>query len=471
MGPTRFAAAVLTASLLAAPAVRAQDEPPPAKEYYKKVLEKEAGGKLSAGEAAAIKEKILLSCKKGANCKPELLEKTKPKKGKPGAGAAGGGAESQAFEDVEGAPVPGADDGTDAALAPAAGEQAEAARREAVVRRDRAMERASGAADTLRQSLLEAEADPERGAPERGSGPSGGAGAAPSVQELALAERSGYASAFRAHGLKVGAGPQGEVAIQRLDGSPASSAELSRLGAFLRSEPEALRRRPDFFTVISRGQFSELKRDYAARPELRSTAFKHMSLKEGGRDFQWAASCTPLSGDCNPVADDQPYRKGQEVSPEDLEEVWESIAQADGEEEDEEWEEYTEEDRRLAEAEDLAAAKLAGPGRGLPALSSLLARLGGFARGVSEALGLASAGPVPEPVFGASAPDAGADAAGPSRGADHGPVGGTSAATPRRPGAPSAPLGAATPGRRTGLYVLAAAAAAAFIALGLRKRR
>lgn len=450
MGATRLAAAVLTALLLTSSSAQPQDGPPPAEEADKKAVEKK------------IKEKMLLNCKKTGDCKPELLDKKKPKKPKPGGPAAA------EFADAEDGP----DLGSDAPQAPPAGEQAEAARQEAVGRRDRAMERAAGAAESLRQSLLEAEAEPasERRPPGGGRTPSGAADGPPSVQELALAERSGYAAAFRAHGLKVGAGPGGEVAIQRLDGAPASAPELARLGAFLRAEPEALRRRPDFFAAVTRERFSELKRDYAARPELRSTAFKHMALTEGGRDFQWAASCTPLSGDCNPVVDDRPYRKGQDVSPEDLTEVWESIAEEDEEEEDEEWGEYSEEDRRLAEAEDLAAASLARPLRRLPTLSSLLARLGGFSRRTGTAPAPSSDGPAPEPVGAAAASGSGSGEAASDEGARAERAQGGAVAASRRPGAPSAPLGPATAGRRTGLYVLAAAAAAAFIALGLRKR-
>lgn len=471
MDPTRLAAAVLTAALVAAPAARAQDGPPPEEAAAKKVLEKEASGRLSEGEAAAIKEKILLNCKKGGDCKTGLLEKTKPKKPKAGAGSAGAGPQPAAFSD--GADGPGPDDGTDSVPSPLEGGRAEAARREAVEHRGRAMERAAGAADLLRRTLAEAEEEPapERGASERGPGPSGGADAPRSVSELALAERSGYAETFRAQGLKVGAGPQGEVAIRRLDGAPASEAELSRLRAALRAEPEALGRRPDFFAVVTRAQFSELKEGYARRPGLRSTAFKHMALTAGGRDFQWAASCTPLSGDCNPVADGRPYRKGHDVSPEDLKEVWESLDAEDGGDDDEEWGEYTEEDRRLAEAEDLAAAKLAGPGRRLPALSSLMARLGGLARAAGAAFGPAPAGPVPGAVVGEAASTTWTAGTPGTEGREAEPAPGGSAAPPRRPVEPTAPLGPATPWRRRGLYLLAGAGAAAFLALGLRKRR
>ncbi|TPW19071.1 MAG: hypothetical protein FD126_3055, partial [Elusimicrobia bacterium] len=116
MGPTRLAAAVLTAALLVSSA-QAQGEAEESQKV-KKILEK-----------TALKEKLLLECKKGGDCKPELLEKKKKKSKKPKAG--GGFSEAESDDEAEPAP--------DDAQAPPAGEQAEALRREAVGRRERAM--------------------------------------------------------------------------------------------------------------------------------------------------------------------------------------------------------------------------------------------------------------------------------------------------------------------------------------------
>ncbi|MBI2361948.1 MAG: hypothetical protein HYV15_00990 [Elusimicrobia bacterium] len=277
-----------------------------------------------------------------------------------------------------------------------------------------------------------------------------------------MAERAGSGAVFRAQGLKVGAGPQGEPAIQRLDGSPASQADLGRLRAALRAEPAALQRRPDFFAVLTRGQFAELKRGYILRPELRRTAFQHIALTEDARDFRWSSSCSALSGDCNAGAQGMSYKKGQDVPPEVLKEVWDDVGGEQGDE-DTDWGEYSEEDRRLAEAEDLATEKLAhGAGR-LRSLGSILAGLGDWARGWGERAGFDGAGPVP------------ASGGGQVRFAD-GPEGEArqtgavpSAEAPRqRPGPPPAPQGRRAAGGRAMVYVLAAAGA--LIALGLRKK-
>lgn len=350
--------------------------------------------------------------------------------------------------------------------------QAEVRRREAGDRRAATMSRASGAADTMRRSFFRAE-EPPPGDP---GGPAPGASvpaaeeprtafrpAEPrTVPEMALAARTGFAATFRDQGLKVGAGPRGTPAIQRLDGAPASEADVERLGAALRSDPAALTRRPDFFEVLPREKFLDLKQDFTARPELRSSAFRDIALTARERDFQWSSSCSGLSGACNEHAGQASYRKGDDVPPEDLDAVWNAV-QEELMGSDDEFGEYTDEDRALAAAEDLAEEKLGGARRAAPTLASLLARMGDLARGAGESAGLIPARDVPSP------PPSPASAAGGSEFARDGLPAPRRAVATARGDAPSSPPPSPAPaGRRAGrswnlLYILAAAAAAVLL--------
>ena len=485
MRPPRLAAALLAAALApsAALAQLADEKTLPASktlEVHKK-LDGVQGAKPADEESAAALKKLFLVCKKTGDCKPYLLEKkkTKENKNKLDALAAEPEAVPPDAAPVLPPPVPGEPAGAlmpaeASSVVPSAGppptaERAEVLRRDAGQRRERTMRRASGAADTMRRSFLSAE-----DAPAGSAGPSEPRTApAParerSVPELALAARTGYAGTFREQGLKVGAGPRGEPAIQRVDGTPATEPELERLREALRAEPAALVRRPDFFTALPREKFADLKRDFAARPELRATAFKDIGMTAQARDFQWSVSCSGLSGTCNPHAAQGSYRKGQDVPPEDLDAVW-SAAQEEiyGEEaEDDGFGEYTEEDRRLAAAEDLAAEKLGSGGRRSPTLASLLARMGELARGLGESKGAPSAAAVASPVAEGPAVEAEERAAGPA-GA---PV--TAAASARAParlpGPPPPPEAGRTTDRRWA-YALATAAAVALLARGLGRK-
>ncbi|MBI2789919.1 MAG: hypothetical protein HYX59_14685 [Elusimicrobia bacterium] len=483
MRPARLAAALLAAAL--APSPSAAQLPVEKTLEASKTLDRETATEVSKsldapgvkpaddGSAAALK-KLFLVCKKTGDCKPYLLEKKKVKNIKDKEDVLALGAAPPAAPPVPGDPAAALMPAEASAAAPPAGppptaERAEVLRRDAGERRERTMRRASGAADTMRRSFLPAEEAPAGSAgpsaPRPAAAPAGGR----SVPELALAARAGYAETFRAQGLKVGAGPRGEAAIQRADGTAATEPELDRLRAALSAEPAALVRRPDFFTVLPREKFADLKRDFAARPELRATAFKDIGMTAQARDFQWSVSCTGLSGTCNPHAAQGSYRKGQDVPPEDLDAVW-SAAQEEisGEEaEDDGFGEYTEEDRRLAAAEDLAAEKLGPGGRRSPSLASLLARMGELARGAGEASG----GPAPAA---AGAPVAGGPAA-PAEERAAGPSGvpvtdaSSSRAPGRLPGPPPPPGGGRTADRRWA-YALAAAAAAVLLARGLRRK-
>lgn len=482
MRPARLAAALLASALAPSAAVAqlAAEKSVAASKTIEvdKKLDGVEGAKPLDEERAAALKKLFIVCKKTGDCKPYLLEKKKSRDnmdkldilaGGPEAGAPAAAAPSVPGEPASVLiPVEGSAAGISAGPPPTA-ERAEVLRRDAGQRRERTMRRASGAADTLRRSFPSAEE-----APVGSAGPAAPRSAAAparerSVPELALAARAGYAETFREQGLKVGAGPRGEPAIQRVDGTPASEPELDRLRAALRAEPAALVRRPDFFTVLPREKFADLKRDFTERPELRATAFKDIGMTAQARDFQWSVSCSGLSGTCNPHAAQGSYRKGQDVPPEDLDAVWaaaqEEISGEDSE--DEGFGEYTEEDRRLAAAEDLAAEKLGAGGRRSPSLASLLARMGELARGLGGSDGAPSAAAVASPVLEGPAAEAGEMPAAPSGG----PV---TAAAPSRvpsrlPGPPPPPGSGRTADRRWA-YALAAAAAVVLLALGLRRK-
>lgn len=447
-----------------------------------------------------------LACRDSGDCKPYMLEKEKankkkvnpqllkpekplPEKPLPGkprkpteensplgpSSTEPPEAEASLAEPLE---APGSAAGP-AGAAPSAGPpptaaQAEVRRQEAGERRARTMSRASGAADTMRRSFFPAEEPPPGDAGDAG-GPRPGAAppadeprtafrpAEPrTVPEMALAARTGFAATFRDQGLKVGAGPRGTPAIQRLDGAPASEADVERLGAALRSDPAALTRRPDFFEVLPREKFLDLKQDFTARPELRSSAFRDIALTERERDFQWSSSCSGLSGACNPHAGKQSYRKGDDVPPEDLDSVWNAV-QEELMGSDDEFGEYTDEERAQAAAEDLAEEKLKGVRRGAPSLASLLARMGDLARGAGESAGLIPARDVPSP------PSPASEAAGSEFSRDGLPRAPRGAVATARGDAPSStPPPPAPAGRRAArswnlLYVLAAAGAAVLL--------
>jgi hypothetical protein len=104
--------------------------------------------------------------------------------------------------------------------------------------------------------------------------------------------------------------------VLKLNGDPASAAEVGKLAARIASEPSALTRRPDFFQVIPREVYNQLKSDFTGHPARQDTLYKHMSLTS--RDFEWSSSCSRVSEDCNLHAQSASYRKGDYVQPEDL---------------------------------------------------------------------------------------------------------------------------------------------------------
>lgn len=474
------------------------------------------GGELSDEAESAMLKKVFQYCKETGDCAPYFNEKEKRLSQAPNAAPEPARlsprkppptARTSPARRPRGEALPGKNMPEEPSLPPGAPvgqamgeptwappptvERAALMREDAEERRERTLSRAAGAADTMRRSFLPADetAGPGPAGPEgRGAAASEEARTDPAaiepgtVAEMALAAREGYAATFRDQGLKVGAGPRGEPAILRADGAAASPADLARLKTALSSEPAALRRRPDFFEVLPREKFSDLKQDYAARPELRATVFRDIGMTARNRDFQWSASCSGLSGACNPYVAQRSYHRGQDVPPEALAAVWtaaqEEIIAADADEdadegadegadEDDGWGEYTEEDRRLAAAEDLAEEMLArGRARG-PNLGSLLARMGELAREVGTAAGwapatardgVAHAGFVAGPV-GEKAPinDSGAGAAATGR---------PSAVVPGPPPAPEGRRAA----NRNWFYLPAAAGVAGLLFFGLRRK-
>ncbi len=206
-------------------------------------------------------------------------------------------------------------------------------------------------------------------------------------KDLVLAAHSGFGGSFRALGLKAGTGPGGEPAILRKDGGLATPAEVAALQARIESEPAALLRRPDFFEALPRDRFESLRRDYGGRPELRHSSFQDVGATERRRDFYWSASCDRLSGGCNPNAERASYKKGEDVSPEDLNRIWSDINKDGDEEDDSIFEEYTEAERRESEEAEALRERIGRSAFGEDAgkgLAGLLGSLGAAARSFLE---------------------------------------------------------------------------------------
>lgn len=325
--------------------------------------------------------------------------------------------------------------------------------------------------------------------PDGGPGPAGGPGAPATERELIASSYSGFSASFKKVGLRVGADAQGRARIEDAGGRPASPERLAALRAQIDSEPRALLTRPDFFQVIPRSRFNALKSAYRASPQLRSTAFQDIGAASGGRDFAWTRSCHRLSGGCNPASAEARYERGEFVSPETLEGVYERVeesdaASLDADEDDdldwldEDWDDYTEEEEAMADAADRARERLSGSvlTRAAGALKGLLGRAGRifgggpfFASGevpessaVSEAEDFAAGG-VP--------PAAGGEAAGAGPGTGSSPR--FSAPVPARGRSPARPRGEKErppPSGRALLYLACAAGAAGFFLLAFARR-
>ncbi|MCX5797603.1 MAG: hypothetical protein NTY77_19100 [Elusimicrobia bacterium] len=143
--------------------------------------------------------------------------------------------------------------------------------------------------------------------------------------ELVLAAQSAYRDSPAAVGLKVERDASGAGRLLREDGRPAAPADLEALRRRIAAEPRALMRRPDFFQVLPREHYQELKRDFRGRPELKAAAFQDVGLTPQDRDFVWDRTCQQVSGGCNPNAREGGYKKDSEVAPEDLDSIWRQV--------------------------------------------------------------------------------------------------------------------------------------------------
>lgn len=457
MGPRRSAAALIL--VLAAAFARAQNEPkaspgpstddgaaaaggaPEAPSASDEAQTKAAvsgaearKGKFDSGdsEAAAVKNK-------GSDVQEaDLIEKklASPAAGGDAAGgnmkdpldAAAGAAAGPPAAPPRGGPAAG---GAARSLTPAARASNAIAAPAAQTRSSRAMRRASNAAAAMRNSLPSGESAgpgagpagaslaprppaskfPDGGSPLPGSAPSSGPNPTEprTASEVIMASQAGFAGAIRAQGFKIGTGPGGAPAVLAANGRPATTAEISRLSVAIRAEPAALMRRPDFFAVLPRAHFEQLKADYRSNPGAPGAAFQDIGMSAGDRDFRWSASCSALSGGCNPVVREKSYRKGEDVPPEDLDEVWKKTAALEEDEDKDEMGDYTDEDRKeIAEAE-LAERMMKGGRRVGPNLAGLLAGLGDLA---DDARGLIGLGGTSERAGSGDPSEAGAGAGG-----------------------------------------------------------
>ena len=141
-----------------------------------------------------------------------------------------------------------------------------------------------------------------------------------SASDLVLASRSGYAPLFQAAGFKLGG--DGRSIVRIADERPATEAELQSLRQGILAAPAGMAKRADYFTALPQAHYQELGRDFRERPGLAEKQFKHIAMTPDGRDFVYSASCDRMSGDCNESVGKSSYRKGESVSPEDLEKVW-----------------------------------------------------------------------------------------------------------------------------------------------------
>lgn len=141
--------------------------------------------------------------------------------------------------------------------------------------------------------------------------------------ELVVAAMSGYGPVFAHLGLSVGRDASGRSVIIRMDGALAGPGDLAGAQAAIVKEPRALLTRPDFFEVVSRAEFSDLKG--ALRSGGNADAFRHIGMSREERDILWNESCDRVSGDCNSASRRGGYKKSEFLSPEELEAVWDRV--------------------------------------------------------------------------------------------------------------------------------------------------
>lgn len=218
---------------------------------------------------------------------------------------------------------PGAAQGT----APRTGKATEPAT-ETGRRAQSSLKRAKGLAEGFLRDGRERQETPLREAP-RAPGASGDAAASidpsrPSTpRELAVTYESGFRPIFEARGLRVARDADGSAAVLRKDGTPAAPAEVADVVRAVNAAPAALLKRPDFLAVLPPERHAALKDAYRSGPS--SEDFRHVALDAGERDFLWDASCSRVAGGCNPHAREPSYKRGEQVSPETLDAIWDSL--------------------------------------------------------------------------------------------------------------------------------------------------
>jgi hypothetical protein len=144
-------------------------------------------------------------------------------------------------------------------------------------------------------------------------------------QELALASVSGFKDSFARQGLRVLRRADGSVAVVDRSGRPATPEQLEALRRDIASQPAALMRYPELFSVIAPEKYQGLKERYRQGEEARSKEFKDVGMTEAERDFKWDKSCDKVSGECNPNAEAGSYKKDDFVPPKDLDSIWDEV--------------------------------------------------------------------------------------------------------------------------------------------------
>jgi hypothetical protein len=144
-------------------------------------------------------------------------------------------------------------------------------------------------------------------------------------RELAVSEVSGFKDSFQRQGLRVLRRADGSVSIVDRSGRPATPEQLEALRRDISSQPAALMRYPDFFSILAPERFQGLKERYRQGEEKRGQEFKDVGMTEAERDFKWDKSCDKVSGECNPNAEAGSYKKDDFVPPKDLDSIWDEV--------------------------------------------------------------------------------------------------------------------------------------------------
>ena len=112
-------------------------------------------------------------------------------------------------------------------------------------------------------------------------------------------------------------GSRAPGAAPRAASPPLSNAGREALVARIALAPTALSRFPDLFRFIAPERHALLLGDYA-RSGGREERFRDVGLSGARADLLWSRSCEAVSGECNRLAAESFYRKGEFVPPIDL---------------------------------------------------------------------------------------------------------------------------------------------------------